>query len=262
MRYNFDTKDFQIAHKLNDKIILFDDYKEHFHIGYEFLLFIDGDLEYVIENQKYILKPFDLLLIKPGQHHYVNFNSTGRYERFVITFEKSLVPLHISTSFNNKEQCISIINTPIADIFERLDNCRKEFDGETLYEISKCLLTELIIYFNKYAKDTKSEKNNTIVNSIINDVINYISLNIEKELSIKHLAEKFNVSSSYLCAAFKETMQTNISRYIRSKRVILAQSYIEHGEKPTEVFIKCGFGDYSTFYRSYTKIIGYPPSKK
>ena len=37
----------------------------------------------------------------------------------------------------------------IKDIFKRLDNYRTEFDGESLYEISKCLLTELIIYFNK-----------------------------------------------------------------------------------------------------------------
>lgn len=262
MRYNFDTKDFQVAHKFNDKIIQFDDYKEHFHVGYEFLLFIKGNLEYVIENQKYKLKPFDLLLIKPGQHHYVNFISTNEYERFVITFEKSLIPLHIANSFANKEQCISIKNTPIIDIFKRLDNYRKEFDGESLYEISKCLLTELIIYFNKYAQNDKIEHNKPIVNPIIHNVINYISLNIENDLSIKNIANQFNVSSSYLCTAFKDTMQTNISKYIRSKRIILAHSYIEHGEKPTEVFTKCGFTDYSTFYRSYTKIMGFPPSKK
>ena len=51
MRYNYDTKDFQVAHKLNNEILTFDDYKDQFHIVYEFLLFIEGDLEYVVENK-------------------------------------------------------------------------------------------------------------------------------------------------------------------------------------------------------------------
>ena len=80
MRYNYDTKDFQVAHKLNNEILTFDDYKDQFHIVYEFLLFIEGDLEYVVENKKYKLEPYDLLLIKPGQHHYINFYSTGNQE--------------------------------------------------------------------------------------------------------------------------------------------------------------------------------------
>ncbi len=262
MRYNYDTKDFQVAHKLNKEIITFDDYKEHFHIVYEFLLFINGNLEYVIENQKYKLKPYDLLLIKPGQHHYVNFQSTGLYERFVINFEKSLVPLHIAASFNQKEQCISIKDTPLLELFDRFDLYRETFDGEDLYEVSKGLITEIIIYFNKFAPDLKDVSLKQYVNPIIHEVINYISLNIDKDLSIKTICNHFNVSQSYLCNTFRESMQVNISKYIRSKRVILAHSYILRGEKPTEVYEKCGFVDYSTFYRSYQKIMGFPPSKK
>lgn len=262
MRYNYDTKDFQVAHKLNNEILTFDDYKEHFHIVYEFMLFIEGDLEYVIENKKYKLEPYDLLLIKPGQHHYINFLSTGKYERFVITFDKSLVPLHIANSFSKKEQILSVKGTPLMGLFDRFDTYRKTFDGEDLYEVSKGLITELIIYFNKYASDLIEETPNRFVNPIIHDILTYIALNIDGDLSIDSISKHFNISSSYLCNTFKESMQINISKYIRSKRVILAHSYILRGEKPTEVFEKCGFIDYSTFYRSYQKIMGFPPSKK
>ena len=262
MRYNFDTKDFQIAHKYNPEILTFDDYKEHFHVGYEFLFFIEGNLEYVIENKKYQLKPHDLLLIKPGQHHYVNFYSTGTYERFVITFEKSLIPLNILSSFNNKSQCLSLKDTPLLDIFKRLDNYRDTFDGDELYELAKGALTELIIYYNKYAPEEIDGQKQQIVNPIIGSILNYISLHIDEDLSIPVLAKQFGISQSYLCSSFKECMQTNISKYIRSKRIVLAHSYIQRGERPSEVYIKCGFNDYSTFYRSFQKIMGYPPSKK
>ena len=262
MRYNYDTKDFQVAHKLNNEILTFDDYKDQFHIVYEFMLFIEGDLEYVVENKKYKLEPYDLLLIKPGQHHYINFFSTGKYERFVFTFDKSLVPLHIANSFNKKEQILQIKDTPLMELFNRFDIYRQTFDSEDLYEVSRGLITELIIYFNKYASDLIDDTPNRFVNPIIHDILDYISLNIDKDLSIENISKLFNISSSYLCKTFKECMQTNISKYIRSKRIILAHSYILRGEKPTEVYEKCGFIDYSTFYRSYQKIMGFPPSKK
>ncbi len=261
MKYYFDSKDFQVAHKRSESILTYDDFKEHFHIVYEFMLFIEGDLEYIVENKKYKLKPYDLLLIKPGQHHYINFFSTGAYERFVINFQKSLVPLHLLNSFNNKEQILSVKDTPLMDLFNRFDIYRQTFDGQDLYEVSKGLITEIIIYFNKYASDL-IDAPGEIANPIIHDILTYISINIDKDLSIDTISKHFSISSSYLCNIFKENMQVSISKYIRSKRIILAHSYLVRGEKPTDIYEKCGFVDYSTFYRSYQKIMGFPPSKK
>ena len=50
------------------------------------------------------------------------------------------------------------------------------------------------------------------------------------------------------------------AKYILSKRMLKAQKMIHRGEKPTAVYIKCGFDDYATFFRNYKKYFGYPPS--
>jgi AraC-like DNA-binding protein len=42
----------------------------------------------------------------------------------------------------------------------------------------------------------------------------------------------------------------------------MAQREISFGAKPTDVYVKCGFSDYSTFYRAYKNQFGKPPSEK
>ena len=70
------------------------------------------------------------------------------------------------------------------ELFDRFDTYRKTFDDEDLYEVSKGLIKELIIYFNKYASDLIEETPNRFVNPIIHDILTYIAFNIDGDLSI------------------------------------------------------------------------------
>ena len=46
------------------------------------------------------------------------------------------------------------------------------------------------------------------------------------------------------------------------KRLSKAQKLIIEGEKPTSIYVECGFTDYGTFFRNYTSYFGYTPSQK
>ena len=48
-----------------------------------------------------------------------------------------------------------------------------------------------------------------------------------------------------------------------AKRIADARARIATvlGAKPTEIYTKCGFSDYSAFYRAYKNQFGYPPSE-
>ena len=58
-----------------------DTYSMHTHNAYELIYFLDGDATHVIEDRKYKLKPGDLILIRPFQYHFIQIDSTSRYER-------------------------------------------------------------------------------------------------------------------------------------------------------------------------------------
>ncbi len=50
--------------------------------------------------------------------------------------------------------------------------------------------------------------------------------------------------------------------YIVEKRLIYAHKLISENEKPTKIYLDCGYNDYPTFYKAYLKMFGYPPSGK
>ena len=93
-------------------------------------------------------------------------------------------------------------------------------------------------------------------------IIRYINKNLDRELSIQELCDKFYISRAQLCRRFKQSTGTSVGRYISVKRLITAQNLIRQGQKPTEIFAACGYQDYSTFYRAYTHYFGHSPSSE
>ena len=51
-------------------------------------------------------------------------------------------------------------------------------------------------------------------------------------------------------------------KFITAKRLAMAQREICAGGKPTEVCFRCGFRDYSAFWRAYTAFFGCKPSDR
>ena len=49
-------------------------------------------------------------------------------------------------------------------------------------------------------------------------------------------------------------------KYIKTKRLLAAREMIRIGEKPTNVYLKVKYNDYTTFFRAYKEFFGYSPS--
>ena len=75
------------------------------------------------------------------------------------------------------------------------------------------------------------------------------------------MAKSCFVTESYLYRLFKNELHKTPAKYIASKRLLLAERMISDGESPTTVYEKCGFSDYTTFYRDYRAHFGHTPSK-
>ena len=87
----------------------------------------------------------------------------------------------------------------------------------------------------------------------------YINRHLTEELSLSMLAERFNISKSYLNELFRKSAGTTVWNYIVVKRLFTARERIMAGETPTSVFADCGFQDYTTFYRAYKQHFGISP---
>ncbi len=86
-----------------------------------------------------------------------------------------------------------------------------------------------------------------------------INLPQGKEYYIKHSRDEHPTESDFSIHAHSHY---EIHDYINVKRLIIAQELLKQGKKPTDIYEKCGFHDYSTFFRAYKSRFGISPGEE
>ncbi len=90
----------------------------------------------------------------------------------------------------------------------------------------------------------------------IKQIEKYIDDHITEDLSLTFLSKKFKMNKYYLCHCFKESSGYPLMRYIKNKRLFLAQSYCESGMNLLEASMEAGFKNYSSFYNAWQSEFG------
>jgi AraC-like DNA-binding protein len=252
--------DFTFKHMINDLPVEEDSIIfEHFHAVYELLYFIQGDANFVIEEKQYPLKPHSLLLIKPGEHHQIFVSDSVDYERVVINFSEQDIPPSLAEHLMNCETVYNIEDSPLANLFTRISSHCEVFPGGVpLQELLKSTLIEILVYLcfsdNRVQKADHLDKNLSLI-------ITYIKKNLTSINTVDDIADSLHMSTSSVRQIFFDYTKVPIMTYVRNKKCTLAHSLISKGHKATMVYEQCGFNDYSTFYRIYSKIYSHPPSR-
>ena len=236
-------------------------YSTHTHNAYELIYFLDGDATHVIEDRKYKLKKGDLILIRPFQYHFIQIDTPARYERYDILFDVEKHNVESARLIPNDIEVINLAgNEIIEDIFRKCDLYYQKSNRDTFEKIVSHLLSEL--FYNITLFPHPLSETTTTLSPLISKALKYTNNNLCTVAGIEEIAEHLFVSESYLFRLFQKELHQTPKKYIMEKRLFLAQKMIRDGEKPTTVCERCGFGDYTTFYRNYITFFGYSPSKK
>lgn len=253
--YYFD--DLVFYHGLTQSMVSGKGFFDHMHLSYEFYYFIEGDIEYVVENQRYRLHPGDLLFIKPGEHHFFTATSDKPYERLVVNFPESLAAGTVGEMLAQKGRHYAVGDTELAELFRRMDRHAADYSGDALLILMRSCLDELLVKFAFLeAEECPSQR----INEQVSAIARYINTNLHLPLAVDDICQNFGISRSYLFKSFAESFHESPKQYIVNKKIMHAKQLLAAGEKPTVVCEKCGFSDYSTFYRAYQRIVGAPPS--
>ena len=84
----------------------------------------------------------------------------------------------------------------------------------------------------------------------------YINHNFTRALSLDEIAENVFFNKYYMCHVFKEDTGLTIKEYIELLRFMYARKLYAQGKKMTDIAALCGYGDYSLFYKNFTKYSG------
>lgn len=101
----------------------------------------------------------------------------------------------------------------------------------------------------------------TKVNPLVYRAAEYIDENLLSLTGVDEVCSKLFVTKSHLYHLFNEYLNISPKKYIMHKKLTFAKREIYLGKKATEVCVKCGFSDYSAFYRAYKKHFGCSPTE-
>lgn len=265
--YSYGTKRFGISHGFTaepdpTKFTL------HTHPYVEIYCFVQGAAIFHIEGTAYPLECGDLLLMRSTESHYVEVDPSQPYERINVRFDLDLL------DFMDPD---GLLQAPFlarpagkqnhypGHLF-RGGNCRHYFDTmmSAFPDRQVCFFAGLIPLLQELCQlqQSQTQEADIPVDSLPYQIMRYLTENLQQDITLSDICEKFYVSRSQLCRIFRNSTGVTVKRYLAVKRLVRAKQLIDSGQQATHVYLQCGFNDYSSFYRAYVKYFGTAPTQR
>lgn len=245
-----------------------DTFHLHDHKLYEIMFFLEGDAKYIVEGKEYFLESGDIVIVRKQEMHRVYHNSNARYRRMVLFVEPEFFE-----TYNCKEYEQQFLNTQLGianriksdyvrscglyDAFRRLKRYSQNYvEGDDAIIIASVI--EILYLINRVGKFSNYDNNN----DQIEQVISYINTHYTEDINLEILEKQFFTSKYYLCKIFRKATGLTIHDYICRKRLGKVRELRQSGKSIGEAAMLAGFSDYSSFYRTYKKIMGRSPKEE
>lgn len=254
------------------------DYQSRIPLDARLFYCMDGHGEIETENSVHKMKKHSCLILAPGTEYRlkceyggvtylaVNFDFDNR-----LHMPKTPVAPCLPNEFG-RENILG--NTNIKDIYEYF----REFYAESI-NIENQLIKIEREYSRKYEFHETTEKN--LLHNIliictrkksfdkkyenvldIDNIIDYVHENFNKEISNKDIAKIFGFNANYISDMIKKHTGFSLRKYILHIRITKALAALESGRyNITEIARMCGFNDAGYFSRYFKKETGVSPTE-
>ena len=237
----------------------------HAHDNYEILLFVKGDTRFIVEENVYNLKPYDVIVVKKNQLHRAFHNSPMHYHRIVLnilpTFfienrceEYENLFTSVTQDSGNKIEAEAVKRSGLYNVLMRIRDYSQNYQN-SYTPVVRAGIIEFLFLLNKI----KLQPEPPTRNMQLKEIIAYINNHFTEIFSLDDLAEKFFISKYYLCHTFHQETGLTVHQYLTKKRLLLAKELQTSDKTISEVAELVGFNSYSSFYRAYTNEFGMSP---
>ena len=245
----------------------------HCHDFYEIYIHYRGAKFYCMDNQVYPLTSCDMMIIPPFRlHGLIGDHVTQDYERCFLYISPAMLKscgaglmdldhffrqhsqngqYHFHLSDEEGHQCKDLIAGLMQ--IQSGTSAMERFSSFTKLVQFLNIVCEVM---NRSDKATEP----IVVNEAMQDVLAYINEHYTTPVKLDTIARQFGVSVSFLSHEFVKYTGRSVYDYVLYRRVLLAKELIASGRPLNEVAYQCGFNDYSSFLRSFTKMTGQSPS--
>ena len=241
----------------------------HIHECYEIIHVISGQLLYTVEEHEYLLSGGDIIMTTPDELHSFSFPEECEYKREFLHIYPGFIENvpEVDAMFKSRKR--GTFNQIPADkvkkygldkIFDDIyKTCTNPSDQTDMIVFANTILFAAKV--NQMLAEDAPEYPKIDSNSKVKMIYHYIDLNYMYDITTDSIAKEMLMSAASIRRLFKKETGMSVKSYLSLRRVTAAKNRIMVGQKAKNVYIKCGFKDYSTFYRTFIKYVGMAPDE-
>lgn len=244
----------------------------HTHDFIEIMYINSGKVDEYVNGKNFVARKGDLVFMNYNSTHSFKASEHSTYYNICFypeTFEKLINPenafslLSLST-FNelSKGKPDGVVSFSPAEqkqvqyLFERMvdEQAKRRPRFEIVNESYMSILITMIL--RKISLPEETEIN------IWNELADYISNNLDSDLSLEALAKRCFYNPSYFSRLFKSKFSVPLVEYVSNKRTEKAMELLSETELSiAAISSACGFSNKSVFYRTFSKVTGKTPNE-
>lgn len=255
----------------------------HWHPEIELTWFISGQMEYVINDQTYIVHAGQGMFCNSNALHagYMideqdcDYISITFHPRFIYGYENSILQTKYVDFITSNEFWSSLVLDPdIPWQNEIIENIKK------IYQLSKdvpaasdskasdfefqthILLCEiwhrLYQYYVQLSQDSPQPAKHL---QRLRDILSYIQAHAAEDISLEDIASHAGLCKSECCRFFKKYMKMTIFDYLLSTRIQNSLPLLMSGENITTIASLVGFSSPAYYGQIFKRYLGVSPSQ-
>ncbi len=242
----------------------------HFHDFDKIVLLLSGRVRYLVEDQSYPLRPWDLLLVKHHAIHKALIDRSEPYERIIVYldgqyFGRALPGARLMDCFETADRERRYLLVPDGEQRAELGETLRAFERNRedarfgADAMRDTLMMQLLIQIGRIAPAARDRSEQS--DPKIRRALSYINEHLTEELTVEQLSEQVYLSRYHFMRLFKAQTGSTVHAYVRQKRLLSAARLIREGVPAGKAAADSGFGDYSAFHRAFRASFGISPGE-
>lgn len=243
----------------------------HYHEFCKLLLLISGRGGYVVEGQRYLLQPGDIVLIGSRCAHRPELEADTPYERVIIYIDPDFLQRSSDEDCNLMElfsgsrgHVLRLRENERKKIFSLSSALEKELSGDPYGRkiLSNGALLRLLVEIGRVQRKEDALNPGPVIpeDPRVLEWMDYLDRHLAEDLDMDALAARFYISKFHMMRLFKAQTGFTVHTYLLQRRLLAARQLIERGLLATEACYRSGFRSYSSFTRAYSKHFGTTPT--
>ena len=237
-------------------------YGEHIHQFCEYVLVMDGELEMVVDGEKYTVEAGEMVVVAPFQVH--SFHTPEKAKIWICVFSNDFIIPMVQYG----ELCMgrdSSVFKPSEILLKHLYALdfinRKSTDYNPIkdYEEFHVYRSAIYMIYAEYLRATKAGTRNASDN-VLSSVLTYISTHYMEPLTLESIGRELGYSPKYISNCFSILPNLNFRSMLNMLRVESAKNLLINTDLDNKVIAdQCGFSGQTSFHRAFQTIVGMTP---